>query len=312
MDKLRRLIVGSVGVPLPVFVPSISSIRSLVQWTTYVDILASTPTRMFLLSAYDYHQATSDDQSAVRNSLDRAKANGSLVVLDSGGYEASWLHREWAQSDYASVAAEISPDILFTFDQPDIPAPDPYATALDDLTRDSDVAPDAVLVPIVHGGPKELPDAIGRLAVLDPPLIAVAERRLGRGIDRRCRTIAAIRDAISAQGRDVPLHLLGTGDPRSILAYAEAGADSFDAVDWSQFVIDPTIAELLPAPRLDWIRKPAVESSDDSFTIDLTLGNLRFYEDWMEKIRKDRSDGTHAMAKQWIPRDVEGLEGYSP
>lgn len=300
----RRLVVGAAVLPLPRFVPSISSIRSMVQWNTYVDIIATTGTPLFLMSAFDYAQAPNTVQGEVRASLAKARSLGSRVVLDSGGYEASWLRQSWTHDAYSMVAAEIRPDILFTFDDPGHIPDDSYRQALGELTRDAEVAQGATLVPIVHGNPEQLAEASNRLAMLDPPMIAVAERRLGQGIEERRRNVAAIRAAMDESGRDVPLHLLGTGDPRSIVAFSFAGADSFDAVDWSQFAVDHATAELLPAARLDWLQGRSSAEPSESHTIELLLSNLQFYETWMERIRQDMTNGTVTMVEEWLPADV--------
>jgi queuine/archaeosine tRNA-ribosyltransferase len=276
----------------------------MVQWNTYVDIIATTGTPLFLMSAFDYAQAPSTVQGEVRTSLAKARSLGSRIVLDSGGYEASWLRQSWTHEAYSMVAAEIQPDILFTFDDPGHIPGDSYLQALGELTRDAEVAQGATLVPIVHGIPEQLAEASNRLAMLDPPMIAVAERRLGQGIEERRRNVAAIRAAMDESGLDIPLHLLGTGDPRSIVAFSFAGADSFDAVDWSQFAVDPATAELLPAARLDWLQGRSSAEPSESYTIELLLRNLHFYETWMERIRQDMTNGTVTMVEEWLPADV--------
>jgi queuine/archaeosine tRNA-ribosyltransferase len=67
---------------------------------------------------------------------------------------------------------------------------------------------------------------------LCPVLLAVPERALGEGIATRIRSVRQIRKALNELDFYCPLHLLGTGNPVSIIAYTIAGADSFDGLEW--------------------------------------------------------------------------------
>ncbi|MDH0382643.1 queuine tRNA-ribosyltransferase family protein, partial [Comamonas aquatica] len=86
----------------------------------------------------------------------------------------------------------------------------------------------ASLPKVVHG----VADA------LIPPMIAVPERELGRGLAERAATVQRIRQALDTLPFYQPLHLLGTGNPWSIVVLAAAGADSFDGLEWCRVVVD--------------------------------------------------------------------------
>ena len=99
------------------------------------------------------------------------------------------------------------------------------------VLRDQEYAIGTV-APIVHGAAALLPDAVRITAEeLRPVLLAVPERALGDGIVERTRTVRNIREALSALEPYCPLHLLGTGNPLSIVAYALAGP--IVLMDWN-------------------------------------------------------------------------------
>ena len=54
----------------------------------------------------------------------------------------------------------------------------------------------------------------------------------------RAKTIIKIRKTLAPKKQYYPLHLLGTGNPLSILIYSICGADSFDGLEWCQTTVD--------------------------------------------------------------------------
>jgi queuine/archaeosine tRNA-ribosyltransferase len=296
----RTLRIGSMALDLPQFIPSVSSLRSQLFWAQYVEVLSAVRAPTFLVSAYDFHYLDRQERADLIVQIGSARKAGSLLVLDSGGYEASWLGREWKHSWYAESAVQLAPDLLFTFDDPSHDPDDPYEHVLADLARDSEIL-ETTVVPIVHGTIEGIVETCGKLAQLGPPMIAVAERKLGAGIKARIDTVRKIRMSIGMDS-PVPLHLLGTGDPKSILAYAHAGADSFDAVDWSQFVFDPVSTELLPPARSDWIVPFDADGRSERLPTVL-VHNLSHYASWMESLRHELSGGVTSLAVRWLPAE---------
>ena len=81
--------------------------------------------------------------------------------------------------------------------------------------------------------------AIERVAKeLDCNVIAVPERELGDGILERSKSVRRIRRVLDNTGRYRLIHILGTGNPYSILLLAAAGADLFDGLEWCRTVAD--------------------------------------------------------------------------
>jgi hypothetical protein len=85
-------------------------------------------------------------------------------------------------------------------------------------------------------------------------MIAIPERELGDGLLGRVKTVKSIRTALDALGRYYPLHLLGTGNPISMVALASAGADSFDGLEWCRTVANYDNGNLFHFQHFDCFR----------------------------------------------------------
>jgi queuine/archaeosine tRNA-ribosyltransferase len=185
------------------------------------------------------------------------------------------------------VAAEINASLAFGFDVP------PGSNDDDQVGRVVAAAEatqaklqTTSVVPIVHGSRESLPGRVaGVVERLFPVMVAVAERDLGATLFERIRTIVDIRIALSEY--EVPLHLLGTGNPLSLALYALAGADSFDGLEWCQTIVDPmdgTLHHFSHAPLF------ASSTEADPVIAGLTH-NLSFYDDWMRRVRASCRSG---------------------
>ena len=111
------------------------------------------------------------------------------------------------------------------------------------------------------------------------------ERVLGSGILERTKAVRSIREALDRIDRYVVLHLLGTGNPISLALYANAGADSFDGLEWCQTVVDHESALLHHFSQGDFFRLQTRWGSIDIAYLPRTLAhNLEFYWDWMARL----------------------------
>ena len=79
------------------------------------------------------------------------------------------------------------------------------------------------------------------------------------------------------------LHILGTGNPISMMLYAFAGADSFDGLDWCQTVVDYETGSLHHPLQLDLYEHQSTWSLDKdmSFFARCYMHNLEFYKNWI-------------------------------
>jgi hypothetical protein len=97
-----------------------------------------------------------------------------------------------------------------------------------------------------------------------------------------------IRETLNETGRYYPVHIVGTGNPLSILIYATCGADSFDGLDWCQTVGDHATGRLYHSLQLDFFAHQTPYGSEAKlpYLPRALAHNLMFYQGWMEKIRK--------------------------
>jgi len=143
-------------------------------------------------------------------------------------------------------------------------------------------------VPIVHGATELLPTAAKKVASeLYPVLLAVPERALGEGIVSRIQTVVKIRRALDELGFYCPLHLLGTGNPLSMIVYALAGADSFDGLEWCQTVVDHNSGKLFHFQQWDLFRHQTEWGENEvlPYIQSVLMHNLDFYRKFMDDLR---------------------------
>jgi queuine/archaeosine tRNA-ribosyltransferase len=82
------------------------------------------------------------------------------------------------------------------------------------------------------------------------------------------------------------LHLLGTGNPLSILVYAMAGADSFDGLEWCRTTVDYQTAKLHHVSQWDMFsQQSGLQLRKLPYRAGALIHNLRFYSQWMDQIR---------------------------
>ena len=138
-------------------------------------------------------------------------------------------------------------------------------------------------------------------------MIAVPERELGDGVLAIAKTVRKIREALNETGRYYPVHIVGSGNPLSILIYAACGADSFDGLDWCQTVVDHATGRLYHSLQLDFFahQTPYASEAELPYLPRALAHNLMFYLGWMEKIRKSMGEGSIAeMIAKFIPAET--------
>lgn len=274
---------------LPCFFPSVSSVKTCLEPVDYVELLSASGHALCLISAYDLAHADQERQVRLDRALKKATEQGTVVLLDSGNYEAFWKDDgTWTAESFHGVARQVDHALCFCFDNQEPP------DTVEEITEDivSRVLKDQVnsrgsVVPIVHGRPDLLPEATRAAAQqLCPVMVGVPERALGAGILKRMRTVREIRNALDSLGVYYPIHLLGTGDPISIAAYAIAGADSFDGLEWCQSVTDHSTGTLHDLQHWDFFREQTTWGRDDSlpYVQRALMHNLAFYHRFMVEL----------------------------
>jgi len=151
-------------------------------------------------------------------------------------------------------------------------------------------------------------------------MLAIPERELGDGLMERVRTVREMRKRLNALGKYYPIHLLGTGNPLTMISLAAAGADSFDGLEWCRTVADYDTGYLFHFQQFDLFRNSRVrrvqdpkvrrliEADDAPYALKVLSYNADFFKDWMKTIRAMIHSGqTEALLKAVLPdiaRDI--------
>ncbi len=286
------LTIGARSLPLPVYFPSISSVKTALLPQDYLQLLSSLGglNGQFLVSAFDL--AGIDQSQSMQGALSSARQAGIVTLMDSGNYESFWKNAQtnWKQADFHKMLADFPCDLAFGFDeqQPPANADDHIALVAERWQADQVAAGSCQIIPIIHGSASELPALCAAVATkTGVTMLAVPERRLGDGVLERAGAVQAIRAALNELGRYVVLHLLGTGNPISIVLYSAMGADSFDGLEWCQTVVDHDTGLLHHLSQADFFAGQTAWGDDDklSFQARTLAHNLEFFSDWMRRLR---------------------------
>jgi len=288
-EREYTLGIGGIILPIPCFFPSISCIKTNLSPIEYLRLITAIKYSTFLISAYDIYHASIEDRSEINSLLNSSVKNNQVVLLDSGNYESYWKNdKTWAAQNFIEVCSKVSFHIAFCFDNQN--PSDTVEKIAEDVVRtvlrDQESVLTGTIVPIVHGRRELLPKASYQVAEqLRPILLAVPERALGEGIFERAETVYKIRSALNDLDYYCPLHLLGTGNPLSILIYATCGADSFDGLEWCQTSVDYFSGRLFHFHHWDFFSDQADLSRYDlPYNHTVLIHNLLFYRRWLEEV----------------------------
>lgn len=298
MCRPPELIVGGKALSLPVYFPSISTVKTALQPQDYMQVLASLMgvNNQFLVSAFDLAElAQPEDAEKLLQSFCVA---GGVTLMDSGNYESFWKNARdtWKQDSFHKMLTKFPCDLAFGFDeqQPPDDVDEHLALLVSRWREDQAAAGSCQIVPIIHANAKDLPALCNAFAEqTGVSMLAVAERRLGDGVIDRARSVQAIRNELNKLDRYVVVHLLGTGNPISIALYSAMGADSFDGLEWCQTVVDHDTGLLYHLSQADFFAKQTAWSEGGfSFSARTLAHNLEFYVSWMKRLQIAISNGT--------------------
>ena len=123
LDRPEAIMLGETTLPLPVFFPSISTVKVALAPDDYLETLCSLRdvNKQFLVSAFDLHN--SDDGESVAQILKVAQETGAIILMDSGNYESYWkgAQARWTQSNYHDVLRRFPSSFAFSFDNQNPP-----------------------------------------------------------------------------------------------------------------------------------------------------------------------------------------------
>lgn len=279
------------------FYPSVSSVKTNFRPSQYVGVLSALSTPRYLVSAYDIARADDADRSEMLGSMKEAQSIGTDVLLDCGNYESYWKKDAgWDRGSFHAVASKASWRTAFAFDEQYVVADSVTAAAnriVEGVERDRSIIGRQEVAPIVHAATDVLPTLCGMVASrLQPPLLAVAERELGEGMTSRVSTISHICDALHAASPCTRLHVLGTGNPLSLVLFAAVGAASFDGLEWCQTSVDHSDARLYHFQHFEFFSYQSGRNHDGlSFATAALSHNLAFFERFIIEIDEHMAKG---------------------
>lgn len=289
----------------PLFFPSISSVaKTKLKWTDLLKLVISFDFPQFLISAYDIYHI--DNRNEFNNLFQRAIDQSQIIMLDSGIYEKTWKNDpSWTEREFKEILEKYEIHIKFNFDDYIFDAENSY-NLIDNIVQHYSNYDDISI--IVHSKSPELfVDTCYEIAKeLKPDFIAIPERELGFGIYEVAINISKIRMKLKSLEEYQHLHILGTGNPISILIYSLCGADSFDGLDWCQTVVDYNSATLHHWQHLDFFTNQSDYAKDKNldYFVRLLAHNLSFYKIWMDEIQnKLKENMLGDMIEKYISKD---------
>ena len=236
-------------VPWKAFPKEINGIKTSDMFPEYPRIITKyiiekTSYPGFLISSYDIFHLSKKDRQNILKKVSEITNRKIVTLLDNGNYEAYWYHdADWDFDKFKSVLTNITVDFSFSFDVfwEDCKDKEEYIQeSISSIAKTAGNQKLGTTIPLIHSVPKMFPEVIRDIVDgINPEIIAVPERELGVSIFERVKTVKSIRQSLDDTGRNIPLHLLGTGNPISILVYTYYGADLYDGLEWCQTLINP-------------------------------------------------------------------------
>jgi len=224
---------------------------------------------------------------------------------------------EWRVESYWDILKSCDFSFAFSFDKRDNiedKSPDKIAQeVIESWKRDVEESGKASIIPIIHANASaDFLEIIPKVVqAINPIMVAVPERELGEGIITTARTIFEIRKRLHEMESTCPIHLLGTGNPISILVYTICGANSFDGLEWCQMIVNYNTAILNHMKFYDFFKYQSDWAGQPGIIRELAalMHNIDFYILWMTRIHNAISRGeTMDILREYLPmtRDKKG------
>ena len=307
----------------PTYFPAISSYGIKIPLSYLVYLLANYSYPRILVSAYDIFHADEREKKALFSGMrkydriSRRRKKG-FFFLDSGIYESSWYgDPHWNIDSYKTLVSKVKFDFYSSFDVIPKGRNKKRDKKFIEQTFANTVASRAFsnkgqLVAILHGRtPDYLISMVKEFVRTHPNLcdtVAVPERDCGKSILERAATIVEVRKILNDNDNRNLLHVLGCGDPMSILVYSFCGADVFDSLDWYEHVINRDTLSVMDFSQLDLLNCECTACkicANGNYEDRVLLHNLYFYQKFMEDIQSlIRNDGISLFLSQRIDRNI--------
>lgn len=332
-ERAEELLVRGKLLKLPAFIFSLSSHETQVAPKEGAPLLHFLEPGAALVSAYDVWKYYSNDK-CFHLTMKEIRESHDVLFLDSGNYEAyrkgdRYSARAnpngWHKDNFRETALRLKPDLAFSFDSinPAGSVEKVVSQVVASFWSDDRALKNRGfdLCPIVHM-PKEFTgsrsDCAARIVSgvareVAPLILAIPERELGDGLLERVRTVRDIRRALNRLGKYYPLHLLGTGNPLSMIALAAAGADSFDGLEWCRTVADSERGFLFHFQQFDCFIQTRLHQIQDlrirslvqdtkaSYSAKVLGSNVEFFKDWTRTMQQMIHSGQTEILLKMVP-----------
>src|SRR5690606_25203522 len=108
MARPGSVTIGARTLSLPIFFPSISSVKTALPPQEYIQFLAplTSLVNQILVSSFDLASLASPQTALV--AIARARNDGAVTLMDSGNYESFWKNAQaqWTQERFHNVLAK--------------------------------------------------------------------------------------------------------------------------------------------------------------------------------------------------------------
>ena len=301
----------------PTYFPAISSYGVKPPFHELLYLLKFHRYPRVLVSAYDLHHLRGKRRKEALSLLKSYRKEG-FLFMDSGLFE-SWGKDDkgWNMKSYKSILPQLEFDLYSSFDV--------YRTGRKsykefkegtyrNLLESSVFLDDTAFFAILHeSSPSRLVKLANELVEEHSDLcrnIAVAERDIGKSLLERAETIVALRRILQDNGCYL-LHILGCGNPLSMLVYSYCGADTFDSVDWVRLSIDHNDYSIHDFAHLELLKCECKVCSERPYARaqyleKLLLHNLMFYQNFVIQLQSlIRNDNLEAYLSEHVGAETK-------
>lgn len=287
------------------FYPSVSSV-SKNKWAVidHIELLVAHNYPRFLVSAFDCFGPEGEKISQL---IEKAVAKGQEVLIDSGIYEVVWgKSNNWSLKSYKEIIKRLEGVNYLSYDNYVL---NNKKWSLSEILESIDISngiKEDPVIPIIHFHDLNNIGNICKevLECFDVDKLAFAERELGFGLLQISKNIRIISNVIKSINPRVRLHILGTGNPISMMVYYYCGATSFDGLDWCQTSVDYSSAKLNHPLLYDLVENQSKwgEVDEMGYFTKCYLHNLDFYEGWLNKLYDSyESEQIESLLSNYLP-----------
>lgn len=282
----------------PTYFPAVSSYGVKHSFQTLVRLLIAYSFPRILISAYDFHLADNETRKSLSEEIRSYLEKGSFVFADSGIYESYWkADASWSYDLYKTAVGQMDFDFYSSFDVlPTTKDVGGFAKeTVANILASRKLSNKSGFMPILHGLHPDMLVSLTSTFVREHPslstFLAIPERDCGDSLVEKAQTIVKIRkilDGDDDSNRQRILHILGCGNPISVLLYSYCGANTFDSLDWVKQAIEPQRLTMNDFSHLELTgcQCPICASTKRDYTEKVLLHNLLFYQNHMLQIQR--------------------------